>query len=90
MESLGDILRRLGASRRGQALSVAGLRARWEEVAGDLACWGEPVRVERGTLWIRCVEPAAAHNWRLQKERVLERLRGTFPEAGIERLRVRA
>lgn len=90
MDSLAEILEELRGSRQGEILSVAPLRARWADVAGELAGSGEPVRVRNGTLWIRCPDGAAAQEWHFRQEQVLARLRQVFPQAEVERLKIRA
>jgi hypothetical protein len=89
LKPLGQALSRWTPVRRGRIDDpVSALAAAWSEIVGaDIARNSQPVRIDRGTLWIVTASGAWGQQLTFLTERLLSAIRERTPQTIVERLR---
>lgn len=89
LKPLGQALSRWTPERRGKIDDpVSALAAAWPEIVGaDIARNSQPIRIDRGTLWIVTTSGAWGQQLTFLTERLLTAIRERTPQTIVERLR---
>jgi Dna[CI] antecedent, DciA len=91
LKPLGQALSRWTPVRRGRIDDpVSALAAAWPEIVGaDIARNSQPIRIDRGTLWIVTASGAWGQQLTFLTDRLLAAIRERTPQTIVERLRFR-